>query len=107
MKKLYVRAASWLLMLTGGVLIGAGLVLHAQVAVAHVMREEVGSTFILWRGIGRLTFSLQSQVTQTAFAIDDIPKSVLVEADRAAWVLVVIGAVVTLLSLLVRPRPHR
>ena len=107
MKTLYVRVARWMLLLLGGMLIGGGLVLHAQVAVAHVMREEVDSTFILWRGIGRLTFSLQSEATRTAFAIDDIPKNVLAEADRAAWVLVVIGVVVTALTFLVRTRSQR
>jgi hypothetical protein len=105
LKNLYIRVARWLLLLFGGVLIGGGLVLHAQVAVAHVMREEVESTFILWRGIGRLTFSLQSEVTRTACAIDEIPKSVLAEADRTAWVLVVIGAVLAALTLLIRSRP--
>ena len=105
MKNLYIRFARWLLVVLGAMLAGGGLVLHAQVAVAHHMRHEVSNTFFLWRGIGRLTFSLQDQVTQTAFVLDEIPPEVLEEADRTAWVLVIIGAVVVLLATLIRVRP--
>ena len=104
MKNAYVKLARWLLVVLGSMLAGGGLVLHAQVAVAHYLRHEVASTFFLWRGIGRLTFSLQSDVTQTAFALDDIPPDVLTEADRTAWVLVIIGAVVVMLANLIRVR---
>ena len=94
MKNAYIRLARWLLVVLGSMLAGGGLVLHAEIAVAHHMRDGVASTFFLWRGIGRLTFSLQSEVTQTAFVLDDIPPNVLTEADRTAWVLMINGAVV-------------
>lgn len=104
MKAFYLRLARWSMVLLGGVLLGGGLVLHAQVAVAYHMREEVDNTFFLWRGIGRLTFMFQKEVTQTAFSLRDIPQSVMLEADRAAWVLVGLGVVIAASSCAIRPR---
>ena len=101
LKNLYVRLTRWLVLLLGGVLLGGGLVLHAQVAVMQHMRDEVENTFILWRGIGKLTFMFQDEFTQASLALHDFPPGFLAEADRAAWVLVVIGALVALLSNLV------
>lgn len=108
MKNLYLRVARWIMVLVGGAMIGGGLVLHAQIAVGQHMRDEVGNTFWLWRGIGRMTFWLQGDVTQTAIALyDDVPESVIKEADRAAWVLVGVGVVLAAASFAVRPRRRR
>lgn len=96
------RLLRWWLAVLGGVLIGGGLVLHGQVAVALYMREEVDSLFFLWRGIGKLTFMFQDEVTQAALTVSEVPKQVLVEADRLAWVLVVIGTVCVVTAPFVR-----
>ncbi len=103
MKNFYTKLAAWLTLLLGGILIGGGLVLHAQVAVWHHIRDEVDNTFFLWRGVGKLTFLFQDETTKAALALHEIPSDVLREADRAAWVLVIVGAVVALMSLAIRP----
>jgi hypothetical protein len=51
--------ARWLFTLVGGVLVGAGLVLHGQVALARYMRDEVDNTFFLWRALGEATIVSQ------------------------------------------------
>lgn len=103
MKDFYIKLTARLTLLLGGILIGGGLVLHAQVAVWHHMREEVDNTFFLWRGVGKLTFMFQDETTKAALTLHEIPPEVLKEADRAAWVLAVVGAVVALMSLAIRP----
>ncbi len=91
----------WLVLL-GGILLGGGLVLHGQIAMANYMRGQAQGTFFLWRGIGKLTFMFQDEVTKAALALDEIPASVLREADRTAWVLVVLGGLVALSAPLVQ-----
>ncbi len=96
----------WLLTLFGGVLAGAGLVLHGQVALAHVMREEVANTFFLWRAVGEATIFLQGGDVRFAFALREVPAEVLTESDTAAWTLVAVGGLVALAALLL-PMPHK
>ena len=93
---LSLRLARWWLIVLGGVLIGAGLVLHGQIAFARHARQEVANTFVLWRGIGRLTFAFQDPTRRIALVIDEVPEDVVRECDRAAWVLVVLGAALAL-----------
>ncbi len=100
------RIARWWLTLLGGVLLGMGLVLHGQVMAVHYMRNEVANTFILWRGIGKLTFAFQDSTTQTALTAHDFPVSLIREADRASWTLVAIGVILAATAFLIR-RPER
>ncbi|MCK5943805.1 MAG: hypothetical protein KAI24_17610 [Planctomycetes bacterium] len=96
--------ARWLLVVVGGVLIGAGLVLHGQVALARYMRDEVDNTFFLWRALGEATFVFQGGETRMALAMSQVPEGALRESDRAAWVLLIIGGLVALAGPLVRRR---
>jgi len=96
----------WLLTLIGGVLTGAGLVLHGQVAIARVMREELANTFFLWRAVGESTIFLQGGDVRLAFAMREVPTEVLRECDLAAWTLVAVGGLIALAALLL-PQPHR
>lgn len=97
----------WWLTLLGGVLIGGGLVLHGQLAMAHVVRDEVESTFFLWRGIGRITFMFQDEATQVALALHEVTPSVFRESDRVAWALCVIGALLALATPFLRRRRRK
>ena len=90
------RLARWWLVLLGGTLLGGGLVLHAQVALARHAREEVQRTFFLWRGIGQLTFIFQDDRTKLALWMNEVPPNVLRESDRGAWTLIVLGGVLAL-----------
>lgn len=96
------RLARWLCAVLGGVILGGGLVLHGQVAMARYMREEVDSTFFLWRAIGRATFAFQGGDTQMALAMSNVPEAALVESDRAGWVLVIVGSLIALTAPLLR-----
>lgn len=96
----------WTLILFGGILIGAGLVLHGHVALAHYMREEVENTFFLWRAIGEATIFLQGSDVRVAMALREVPAEVLEESDTAAWTLIVVGAVLALIAPFL-PRPER
>ncbi|MGE3173651.1 MAG: hypothetical protein AB7O97_13590 [Planctomycetota bacterium] len=102
---LLARFARWLLTLVGGILIGAGLVLHGQVALAHYMREEVANTFFLWRAVGEATIFLQGGDIRMAFAMREVPIEVLRETDLAAWTLVAVGALLAIAGPLL-PLPH-
>ena len=62
------RLMRWLFVVLGGVLIGVGLALHGQVALA--MKE--------------------------------VPEPALRESDRAAWVLIVVGGLITVTGPLLR-----
>jgi len=97
-----VRLARWWLLLLGGVLLGAGLVLHAQLACLQLARAQVERTFFLWRAIGKLTFAFQDGVTQAALWADEVPDAVVRESERGAWTLVVIGAALALSSVSLR-----
>ncbi len=100
------RVARWWLTLLGGVLLGMGLVLHGQVMAVGYMRDEVASTFVLWRGIGKLTFAFQDTATKVALTAHDVPMGLIIEADRAAWTLVAIGVILATTAFLIR-RPQR
>ena len=97
--------ARWLLTLLGGTLLGCGLVLHGQVALARYTRDEVDNTFVLWRAMGHATFAFQGGETRMALAMAEVPEEALEHSDRAAWVLVVVGGIVALAGpILVRRR---
>jgi hypothetical protein len=100
------RVARWWLTLLGGVLLGMGLVLHGQVMWTRYIRNEVENTFILWRGIGKLTFVFQDTATKTALTAHEFPASLINEADRAAWTLVAIGVILAATAFLIS-RPGR
>ena len=91
-----------LVMVFGGLILGAGLTLHGQVALAHYMRHEVDSTFVLWRALGHATFYFQGGDTRMALAMAEVPAEALEESDRAAWVLVAIGLLIALWGPLIR-----
>lgn len=95
----------WWAVVFGGILLGAGLVLHAQVALAYHSREEVQSVFFLWRGIGQLTFIFQDDTTKMALWLNEVPDQLLVESDRGAWVLVILGSVIAVTAAFLRSRP--
>jgi hypothetical protein len=82
----------WLCVVVGGTLLGAGLVLHGQVAMARYLRHEVESTFFLWRAIGRATFAFQGGETRLALAMAEVPEAALYASDRAGWVLIGLGS---------------
>lgn len=92
----------WLFAVLGGLAIGGGLVLHGQVAMARFMRQEVADTFFLWRAIGDATFAFQGGEVRLALAMSEIPEDALIESDRAAWVLVIIGGLIALTAPLLR-----
>ena len=94
--------ARWLFAVVGGLLAGAGLTLHGQVAFARVVREQVDNTFFLWRAIGNATFAFQGSEHRMGLAMAEVPEVALVESDRAAWVLVIVGSLVALTSPLLR-----
>ena len=92
----------WLFTLIGGVLLGSGLVLHGQVALAHYMRHEVDNTFFLWRALGQATFAFQGGETRMALAMSEVPAEALDASDRAAWVLVIVGCLIAATGPLLR-----
>lgn len=93
--------ARWCCTVLGGVLIGAGLVLHGQVALARFLRDEVEETFFLWRAIGHATFTFQGGETRLALAMSEVPPEALAASDGAAWGLLLLGlAVATLAPML-------
>lgn len=92
----------WFVVLLGGVLLGTGLALHGQVALAWHMRSEADHTFVLWRWLGQATFAFQGGETRVALAMREVPESALRESDRAAWTLVITGGVVALTGPLLR-----
>lgn len=96
----------WFFALLGGVLLGSGLVLHGQVAIARVMRKEVQNTFVLWRAIGEATFAFQSDDVRIALWMNEIPDAAIQESDRAAWVLVIVGGLIGITGPLLR-RPGK
>lgn len=99
------RLARWLCAVLGGAILGGGIVLHGQVAMARYMRDEVESTFFLWRAIGHATFVFQGGETQMALAMSQVPEAALKESDRAGWVLLIVGSLVALTGPLLRRDP--
>jgi len=100
------KLARWWTILLGGALLGAGLVLHGQLAVAAHMRSEVQETFFLWRAVGQATFIFQDEVTKSALFLNEVPQSVLDESDRMAWTLTFVGAMLAIVAPFFR-RPRR
>ena len=96
------RLLRWLTVLLGGLLLGTGLTLHGQVALARYMQGEVENTFVLWRAVGKATFYFQGGETRMALAMSEVPPAALDESDRAAWVLVAIGVLLALCGPLIR-----
>ena len=90
------RLARWLCAVLGGAILGAGLVLHGQVAMARYLRAEVDGTFFLWRAIGEATFAFQTEDHRMALAMAEVPEAAIRESARAAWVLVVVGSLLAL-----------
>ena len=97
-----VAIARWVFTVLGGVLLGAGLVLHGQVALARHMQNEVDNTFFLWRMVGEATFVFQSGDIRMALAMKEVPEAAMVKSERAAWVLVIVGGLVSLTGPLLR-----
>ena len=95
---MWVRLVRWWVVLVGGALLGAGLCLHGQLAVAQELRNEAASTFFLWRAIGQVTFIFQDEVTQAALWMHEVPDSVVRESDRAAWTLVILGGILAVIA---------
>jgi len=92
----------WLFVMLGGVLVGVGLALHGQVALARYMRAEVDRTFVLWRALGQATFAFQGGETRMALAMNEVPEAALRESDRAAWVLIAVGGLIACTGPLLR-----
>ena len=74
-----------------GLLLGAGLFLLGETKAALYLREQVDSTFFLWRAIGYATFIFQDDTTQMALALGDLPESAFRHSMRISWTLLVIG----------------
>ena len=98
--------ARWFFVLFGGALLGAGLVLHGQVALTRNIRQQVDSTFFMWRALGEATFAFQGGDTRLALAMAEVPDQALRESDRAAWVLVAVGGLLALCGPLLRRPAH-
>ena len=92
----------WICTVGGGVLLGAGLVLHGQVALARYMRDEVDMTFFLWRALGEATFAFQGDETRMALAMSEVSEEALRQSDRAAWVLVLVGVLIAMTGPMLR-----
>lgn len=97
-----VAIVRWFCALLGGLMLGGGLVLHGQVAIARALRAEVDATFFLWRAIGNATFVFQGAEHRMALAMAEVPEEAIRESDRSAWVLVIIGSLVALTGPLLR-----
>jgi hypothetical protein len=96
------RLARWWVVLLGGVLLGMGILLHAQVTTMFQMRDEVGSTFFLWRALGQLTFVWQDDLTKAAIWANECPEPVLRESRRAALTMMLLGALFCVGSAFIR-----
>lgn len=104
------RLLRWIFLVLGGALLGAGLFLHGQVAVADYMRAEVRGTFFLWRGIGRISFVFQDGQTKTALWLSELDASVLDHSRHAATVMLTLGGLLVLVAPWMhcrRQRPSR
>lgn len=99
--------ARWWVVLVGGTLLGAGALLYGQVTTLYHLREEVHSTFFLWRALGHLTFVWQDDVTQAALWADECPESVLRESAHGAWTMMALGAVLCVGSAFLRKARRR
>lgn len=99
------RSIRWFLVLFGGVMLGAGLFLHGQVAVARDVQRQVDDTFFLWRAVGRATFFMQGSDHRIGLTLAEVPEDVLQMSDRTGWILVWFGLSLAVATpLLLRPR---
>ncbi|MBK8980395.1 MAG: hypothetical protein IPM29_31220 [Planctomycetes bacterium] len=104
---LFRLARAFVLLMAGG-LLGCGLLMMGQVHSLHYLRQEVRDTFFLWRGIGKITFAWQDDMTKAALWADDIPESVLREWEHGAWAFLALGALAALVAATMRrPKPAR
>ncbi|MEZ5966677.1 MAG: hypothetical protein R3F56_22760 [Planctomycetota bacterium] len=92
------RLLRWVFLVAGGALLGAGLFLYGQVAVAGYMRTEVRNTFFLWRGIGRVSFVFQDGQTKMALWLNELDASVLDRSRHAATVMLTLGGLLVLVA---------
>ncbi len=90
------------LLFASGLFLGAGGFLLGQVHVARIMEEQVRSTFFLFRAIGYATFAFQGSDVQVALAIRDLPPGALEHSERAAWLLLALGALMLVATPFVR-----
>ena len=97
----------WLLATLGGVMLGAGLFLHAEVALARYMRDEVDRTFVLWRAVGEATVLFQDDETRVAMVVAEVPDEALRASESTAWALVSIGLLVAVTAPMMRRRSSR
>jgi hypothetical protein len=97
------RLIRWFLVLLAGVLLGAGLFLHGQVAVARDIRRQVDDTFFLWREVGKATFFIQSNDHRIGLTLAEVPEDVLAMSNRTAWTLVCFGLAMALAAPLLLP----
>lgn len=106
MNRIATALARWSCTLIGGVLLGAGIVLHGQVHLARHLQCQVEETFFLWRAVGRATIFLQGDDVRLALAMSEVSPQTLQESDRAAWTLVVVGALLALTGPLLHGKPR-
>jgi len=92
--KRYLHLVRGFLLFVSGLFIGTGLLLFGQVKTASFMREEVSSTFFVFRQIGYATFFLQPNENQVALALSEMPESYLVHSKRVAFSLMVFGSLI-------------
>ncbi|MEC7724011.1 MAG: hypothetical protein VYD05_00755 [Planctomycetota bacterium] len=97
----------WLLATLGGVMLGAGMFLHAEVALARYMRDEVDRTFVLWRAVGEATFLFQDDETRVAMVVAEVPDEALRASESTAWALVSFGLLVAVTAPMMRRRSSR
>ncbi len=89
--KRYLHLVRGFLLFLAGVFFGTGLLLLGQVKTADYMRNEVSSTFFVFRQIGYATFFLQPNENQLALALSEMPESYLIHSRRVAFSLIVFG----------------
>jgi hypothetical protein len=92
--KRYLHLVRGFLLFLAGVFFGTGLLLFGQVKTANYMRNEVSSTFFVFRQIGYATFFLQPNENQVALALSEMPESYLVHSKRVAFSLMVFSGLI-------------
>ncbi len=101
------RLFAWCCTVVGGVLIGAGLFLWAQLSGIRYAREQHEDLNFMEKFLGKLTFLWRSLDEKLVLAIGDVPDSYLVRCELLANTFAVIGLVVLALPLVVKPRRRR
>jgi hypothetical protein len=87
-----------ILLFTGGLTLGIGLLMIAQIELLESLRNEADKAGSFWRGLGHLTFGWQDDTTQTALWAHEMPTGFVSEARVVAWVWLGVGFV-SLLSV--------